>query len=481
MKISRFPAVFVLLLLSTNLFSQANEKWTLEKCIEYAFAHNIQVRQTDVTQQISKNENLQSKLNFLPSVDGNITFSNNFGNGFNPQTYSFAQGTSQSLQTSVQATLPLFTGLQQVFNVERTKYELLASKFDYENAKQNVALSVASAYLQVLLNKEILKVAEKQKQLTTQQLETVKAKIKSGTLPEVSLFETDAQLARDEANIVAAQNAIDLGLLSLKQLLQLNEKNFEVAVPEVPLDNVADVAALSSESIFQYALGNQPSIKSAEARWKSANASHKATLGALSPTISAFGSLSSSYFSGDRKYGPSYDSIRFPFSGDISGIPFTGTASLLNVSSTDLGAKTFAESLTDNFRKVVGINVSIPIFSRWQRVTNIQNAKLQMQIRELQLESNKNQLRQDIEVAYTNAKAAAQSFVANKKSTESAQKSLNAFDKRFGAGMLGNFELQQAKNSLAVAESEMIRAKYTYVFRLKVLDFYQGKPLRMEN
>lgn len=465
MKISRFPAVFVLLLLSTNLFSQANEKWTLEKCIEYAFAHNIQVRQTDVTQQISKNENLQSKLNFLPSVDGNITFSNNFGNGFNPQTYSFAQGTSQSLQTSVQATLPLFTGLQQVFNVERTKYELLASKFDYENAKQNVALSVASAYLQVLLNKEILKVAEKQKQLTTQQLETVKAKIKSGTLPEVSLFETDAQLARDEANIVAAQNAIDLGLLSLKQLLQLNEKNFEVAVPEVPLDNVADVAALSSESIFQYALGNQPSIKSAEARWKSANASHKATLGALSPTISAFGSLSSSYFSQDRKYETTIDTI--------FGIAVP--------SQKDIGAKNFGESLTDNFRKAVGINMSIPIFSRWQRVTNIQNAKLQMQIRELQLESNKNQLRQDIEVAYTNAKAAAQSFVANKKSTESAQKSLNAFDKRFGAGMLGNFELQQAKNSLAVAESEMIRAKYTYVFRLKVLDFYQGKPLRMEN
>lgn len=464
MQFLRFSLALLLLFFSAALSAQPNKKWTLEKCIEYAFAHNIQVQQTAVTQEISKNENLQSKLNFLPSVDGSITYSSNFGNGFNPQTYTFAQGSSQSLQTSLQAGLPLFTGLQQIFNVERTKYDLLASKFDYENARNNVALSVASAYLQVLLNKEILKVAEKQKQLTTQQLETVKLRIKSGALPETSLFEADAQLARDEANIVAAQNAIDLGLLSLKQLLQLNEANFEVDEPEVPLDNVADVAALSSESIYQYALGNQPSIKSAEARWKSANASRKIAIGALSPTISAFGSLSSSYFSEDRKYQTTVDTFL--------GIPVP--------SQKDVGAKTFAESLTDNFRKVVGVSMNIPIFSKWQRVTNIQNAKLQMQIRELQLESSKNQLRQDIEVAFTNAKAAAQGFVANKKSSETAQKSFSAFDKRFGAGMLGSFELQQAKNTLAVAESEMIRAKYTYVFRLKVLDFYQGKPLRME-
>ncbi len=467
MNILRVLAVLVFVFSSSFLFSQTGEKWTLEKCIDYAFKNNIQIRQAEITAKVSDNENLQSKLSLLPSVDGNLNFSNNFGNGFNPQTYSFAQGNSQSVQTSLQGTLPIFTGLQQMFNIERTKYELLASKFDYENAKRSIALSIASSYLQILLNKEILKVAEKQKTLTGTQLSAVSARIKAGALPETSGFEVESQLARDEANVIAAQNGVDLAMLSLRQLLQITDGQFEIETPEVKFENVENVAALSSQSIYQSALSTQPSIMSAEARVKSANASRKISIGALSPTISVFGNLSAGYFSQDRRYSVTYDTL------NISGtlIPFP--------TQNDLGPKSFSQSLSDNFRKVVGVSLNVPLFSKWQRVTNIQNAKLQMQIRELQLESSKNQLRSDIEQAYTNAKAAVQSYVANKKSLEAADKSYNAFEKRYTAGMLGSYEFQQAKNSLAVAESEMIKAKYTYVFRLKVMDFYQGKPLKL--
>lgn len=461
----RFFVLATLLLRSCLLFSQETTKWNLEKCIDHALKNNIQVRQAEIAAKISSNENLQSKLNLLPSIEGNINFSNNFGNGFNPQTFSFAQGNSQSAQASLQGTLPVFTGLQQVFNIERTKYDLLASKFDYENAQRNIALSVASSYLQILLNKEILSVAEKQKQLTELQKTNVAARIKSGSLPETSFFEVESQLARDEANVVNAQNAVSLALLALRQLLQINEETFDVEIPEVKFENVEDVASVSALSVYQFALGNQPSIKSANARVKSANASRKISIGALSPTIAVFGTLSSGYFSQDRKYSVSYDTI-LGFE-----IP----------RQNDLGAKPLNESLQDNFRKAVGVSLNIPLFSRWQRVTNIQNANLQMQIRELQLEGSKNQLRQDIELAHTNAKAAVQSYAANKKSTEASEKSYAAFEKRFNAGMLGTYELQQAKNNFALAESEMIKAKYTYVFRLKVLDFYQGKPLKLEN
>lgn len=458
------PAIVLALLLTQQvLFAQTTEPWTLEKCIDYAFKNNIQVRQAAVTSQISKNDNLQSKLNLLPTIDGNLNFSNNFGNGFNPQTYSFAQGNSQSVQGSLQGSLPIFTGLQQMFNIERTKYDLIASKYDYENAKRNIALSIASAYLQVLLNREILTVAQKQKQLTETQRATLQSRIAAGSLPETSGYEVESQLARDEANIVAAQNAVDLTMLSLRQLLQIADEKFEIVVPDVKLENIADVSGLSSVNIYQSALSSQPSIMSAEARFKSANASRKIAIGALSPTIAVFGNLSSGYFSQDRNYRIKYDTV-LGFA-----IP----------SQEDAGAKPFSQSLKDNFRKVVGVSLSVPLFSKWQRVTNIQNAKLQMQIRQLQVESSKNQLRTDIEQAYTNTKAAVQSYYANKKSVETADKSYAAFEKRYNAGMLGTFELQQSKNSLAVAESEMIKAKYTYVFRLKVLDFYQGKPITL--
>lgn len=426
--------------------------------------NNIQVKQTAVTSQIYSNDNLQSKLNFLPAIEGNLNFNSNYGNSINPQTYTFTSGNSQSASTSLQGSLPVFTGLQQIFNVERTKYELLASKFDYENAKRNIALSVASAYLQLLLNKEILKVAEKQKQLTETQQGTIQSKIKSGLLPETSAFEVDAQLARDEVNVVNAKSSIDFGMLQLRQLLQIADEKFDVETPEVKFESVEDVAALSSQSIYEYALSNQPSIMSAEARVKSANASRKISIGALSPTIAVFGNISSGYSSQDRKYITTVDTV--------FGVPIP--------SSKDVGLKPFNNQLKDNFRKVIGVQMNVPLFSKWQRVTNIQNAKLQMQIRELQLEGTKNQLRSDIEQAYTNAKAAVQSYLANKKSVESADKSFTAMEKRFNAGMLGSYEFQQAKNSMAVAESEMIKSKYTYVFRQKVLDFYQGKPLKLE-
>ncbi len=464
----RFVALVIVVFSSQIVSSQASEKWNLEKCIDYALTNNLQISQIALTSGIAKNENLQSKLNLLPSVEGNINFSNNFGNGFNPQTFNFAQGNSQSAQASLQGTLPVFTGLQQIFNVERTKYELLASRFDYEESKRNIALSVASAYLQVLLNKEILGVAERQMQLTESQRTNVLSRIKSGSLPEISVYEVESQFARDEANVVNAQNAVSLGLLALRQLLQLTDERFDIETPEVRLENPEDISATTSQSVYDYALGNQPAIKSAEARLKSANASRKISIGALSPTIAVFGTLSSGYFSQDRKingYETRVDSsLGFPIAYQL---PLYET-------------KTFNEALRDNFRKVVGVSVNIPLFSKWQRVTNIQNARLQMQIRELQLSASKNQLRQDIEQAYTNVKASVQSYSANKKSLEAAQKSFEAFEKRYNAGLLGSFELQQSKNALAIAESEMVKAKYTYVFRQKVLDFYQGKPIRLE-
>ncbi len=464
----RLPVLSALLFSSSILFSQTAEKWTLEKCIDYAMQNNIQVKQTAVTSQIYANDNLQSKLNFLPAIEGNLNYNSNYGNSINPQTYTFTSGNAQSASTSLQGSLPVFTGLQQIFNVERTKYELLASKFDYENAKRNIALSVASSYLQLLLNKEILKVAEKQKQLTETQHSTIQSKINSGLLPETSLFEVDAQLARDEVNVVNAKSSIDLGFLQLRQLLQIADEKFDVETPEVKFESVEDVAALSSLAIYQYALGNQPSIMSAEARVKSANASRKISMGALSPTIAVFGNVSSGYSSQDRKITGTETKI------DSSlGVPIPYQSPLY-------ANKPFSEQLKDNFRKVIGVQMNVPLFSKWQRVTNIQNAKLQMQIRELQLEGTKNQLRSDIEQAYTNAKAAVHSYLANKKSVEAAEKSFTAMEKRFMAGMLGSYEFQQAKNGMAVAESEMIKSKYTYVFRQKVLDFYQGKPLKLE-
>lgn len=461
MKHLRIVFLSLTLLLTQLGHAQTNEKWTLEKCIDYAMQHNISVRQAALVAKVSKNDNLQSKLNVLPSVDASASYNLNFGNSLNPVTYSFVESNSQSSSLSLTGSLPLFTGLQQVYNIQRTKYELMASEFDYKAAQNDIALAVSSAYLQILLNKEIVSVLEKQQQLTLSQKASVDSRIKSGLLSENSMYDIDAQVARDEANLVSARGVYDVSVLTLRQLLQLKpEDSFDLDIPEVDADNIEAIGSTDATGIFNFAVTNQPSIMGAQARVQSADASRKMAMGNFSPTLSAFTQLSTGYFSQDQK-AIKYDTLfGQPYPSEYAKVPL-------------------GEQFGNNFRKVVGFQLSVPIFGKGQRFTNLANSKLQIQIRQLQLENAKNTLRQDIEQAYANAKAAAESYFANKKSFEAATKAYEALDKRFRSGLATDFEIQQSKNTLSSAEAEMAKAKYTYVFRQKVLDFYQGKKITL--
>lgn len=461
LKVFRLAYLFALLFVSQFAIAQSNEKWSLEECIAYAVQNNIVVKQSQLTGQIAKNEALQSKLNLLPQIDASMSYNFNFGNSLNPVSFQFVESNSQSGSANLQASLPLFTGLQQIHNIQRTKYELLASQFDYQAAQNNVALNVSSAFLQSVLNKEILQVLEKQKLLTEAQKLNIEARVKAGMLPENMLLDIEAQYARDEANIVNARGLYNISVLTLKQLLQLPASEaFELDIPEISMETIAGVGEVTSTSIYEFALNNQPTIKSADARVKSADASRKMAMGNFSPTISAFTALSTGYFSQDQR-ATKFDTIfGFPVGSDYKPV-------------------SFGDQLGNNFRKVVGFQLNIPIFGKYQRFTNLSNAKLQVQIRQLQAQNADNVLRQDIEQAYANATAAAESYVANKKSYESARRSFEAMETRYKAGTATTFEREQSKNTLVAAEAETAKAKYTYVFRLKVLDFYQGKPITL--
>ncbi len=475
---SFFTLILSAFLLTSQLVkAQTAENWTLEKCIDYALKNNLQIRQSYVTAKMASADHLQSKLNVLPTIDVSGNFADNFGNGFNPETYSFAQGSSQALQLQLNGSVPLFMGLQQVYNVDRAKYDLLASQYDYETAQNNVALNVASAYLQILLNQEIEKVSEQQKAYSESQKATTQQRISAGALPEAAIYDIESQIGRDEVNVVNAKNSVELSKLALEQLLQIKEDPlFSIGTPDVKADNMADIASISSPAVYEYALNNQPVIKSADARVKSADFARKISYGTLSPTISAFGSLSTSYFSQDKKILGTSD---YQFNDSILYMGQYYKFSLPVPGNVQYGNYSFFGDMQNNFRQVVGLSIDIPLFSRGQKFIGIQKAKLQLELRQLQLDASKNQLRQDIEQAYANAKAAAESYLANQKSLEAAQKAYNSTESRFKAGAASNYDMQQVKNNLIAAQSDMLRAKYTYVFRMKILDFYQGKPITL--
>jgi len=275
-------------------------------------------------------------------------------------------------------------------------------------------------------------------------------------------------------------------LLYLKIVLQLADKeNFNVSIPDLQADKVQDLDRLSPNSVYEYALNNQPSIKSGEAKLKSAQYTEKIQKGTLSPTLSMNFSIR------DRYYNLSTKTVGSPqLYLDNKGTPiykdFTNTDVGSNIIGFDrLRVKydqektSLKEQLENNLSKSVTFSLSIPLFSGWKKMTNIQNSKLQYQITQLNLESSKNKLRQDIQQSYANAKNAADSYFANLKAYESSKKSLDAFEKRFSVGLSNNFELQQARTNLVRAESQMIQSKYTYLLDLKILDFYQGKPITL--
>ena len=400
---------------------------------------------------------MQSKLNVLPSFAASGSYDFNFGNSINPVTYQFTNGNSQTAQVGLNGNVTLFNGLQQINTIQKTKYDLLASKFDYENAKSNMALNIASAYLQILLNREIVQVAQEQRKLTADQKETVQKKFDAGAVPETSLLEVDAQLSRDEANVVNNKGIYDISLVTLKQMLQLTmQEQFEVDVPNVNVDNMSGLADLTSEGVYAYAVKNQPSVKSAEAKLRSAMAQQKVAKGFITPTFALGYNLFSGY-------------TNSPNEAIETTPPYIYTTP----------ANPFFTQLKDDLKQFVSFSVSVPLFSKGQIFLNIANARLQQQIKGLDLENAKAVLAGDIEQAYTNAKVAAENYIANKKSYATAQKSYESLEKRFETGLVTNYDLQQSKNQLATAESDMIRAKYTYVFRVKILDYYQGKALTL--
>jgi len=451
-----------------NISAFAQQSWTLEKCINHALTNNISVRQAGLQKDISKKQLTQSYLStFLPTVDASLSYNVSFGNSLNQFDFTLISGSLQTVTGNISGSLPLFTGLQQLNNIQKTKSDFQAAYFDAEEAKNNISLSVTSAFLNVILAKEILKVAEHQLQLTNEQLGITEKRVKIGSLPEVSLLEFQAQRARNEVDIINAKNQIDLAILSIRNLLQIPvESDFELAIPEINANTLSLNALTSPVDVYKYALNNQPSIKSAEARLKSALSSLRISRGSFSPTLTVFGQVGTNY-SDQSKRPTAYDTLIIP------GLP-------TQYFGRDFELTPLGNQLQQSLRKVVGVSLNIPIISKGQRFTNEQIAKIQLQLSELDLQNRRNQLQQQITEAYSNARASSESFIANQKSLDAAQQSFDAIKNRFEVGLVNQFDFERARINVIAAESQMLQAKYTFVFRQKVLDFYQGKPITLQ-
>ncbi len=433
----------------------AQHEWSLEKCINYAYENNLQIKQSKLNAESSKENLLQSKLNFLPSFNANISQNTGWGRSIDMATYRYVNKRSSQAYGSVNANLTLFNGLRNVNNMRQKQFEYLAKKYNSDKIRDNIALNIAASYLQILFNIEQVHIAKRQAEISKKQIERTKKETAAGTVARGNLLDIEAQGANDEVNLVKAQNNLMLAYLDLMQLLDIKGNTpFDIEKPNLVITQRPDL--LPIQSIYDRALEIRPEIMSAQYSVKAADRALAFAKGQRSPTLS----LSSSY-------GNNYsDQIRISNNPTKPGFNET---------------KPFWDQLNDNRNVTLGFRLTIPILNGFQVSTNIKQSKISLENADLNLEIEKNNLRKSIEQAYTDALAAYQTYVASEKSVISLKESFKYAQEKLNVGMLSSTDYDVAKVKLFNAESDIISAKYDYIFKTKILDFYLGRSLSLKD
>ena len=442
----------LLIVISGTIYSQ--KVWSLRDCINYALDNNIHIKQSELTSENNKIGLLQSKLDLLPTVNGSLSHTYGWGRSIDFATYTYAHQNTQQSYFTFSSDLTIFNGLQKYNTIKQNQFEYLASKYDSDKMKDDISLSIAAAYLQILFYIEIVATAEDQVEITKLQIDRTEKLVNAGTLPKGSLFDIQAQGATEEVNLINARNQLNLAYLDLLQLLDKSaSEKFEIEKPELSITTVPEL--LPPEQIYSYAILNLPEIKSSEYRLQSANKGLAIARGYRSPSLSLRGGWNTSY-SDQIKYSNPLE----PNYGDI--IPF-------------------GNQFNDNQNKTLQVSLSIPIFNGFQVSSYISQSKLTEENAQYNLQLSKNQVRKNVETAFADALSAFKSYNANEKSLNAYTEAFKYMEKKFDVGLINALDYNVAKTQLTKAKSDLLSAKYDFIFKTKILDFYMGKPITLED
>lgn len=465
-------------------FSQAQDKWSLERCVTYAITNNISVKQADVQARITALSVKLNKAGLYPNVGFSTSSGYNFGRSINPATNQFETNKIFSSNYQLQSSVSLFNWFSQRHAIEASKLDQQAADAAIDKARNDIALNVAVAYLQTLLANEQVQVSNVQISQTLAQMDIVRKRVDAGAVPELNLVEAEAQLATDSSNYITAISTYQQNLIQLKALLNLDMAvAFDIETPNVERIPVEPLAELQPAYVYQQALKNLPQQRVNQFRYQSALKNIEVARSSMYPTLSAFIGISTTYSS---LYPDRSRTVVTPGSGfDTSGFvvqtsPGVFQPILSPKFQTYTPYATYGKQVFDiNLGERVGLSLSIPIFNNRQLRTNWERSKLNAQGVKLQLDQDNLTLQTDIYNAYTNAINAQQRYVSAQKAVEASQKALDFSQKRYDANLLSLFELLTNQNNLNRAKLNAIAAQFEYVFRMKLLEFYKGQGLKL--
>lgn len=442
-------ATAILLIVFTSV--QAQETWSLQKCIDYALQNNIQIKQQVLNSEYYNNQLGQAKYNRLPNLNAGLQNNWNFGRTIGSDN-TYLNINSNSTSGNLSTNVTLWNGFTLKNAIKVADMDLRASLEEMQKAKDDMMLNIAASYLEILFADELLIVSQDLLKITQLQIDRTGKLVEAGSLAKGNLLEIEAQYAREELSVVNSQNRLTLAYLALYQLLELpSTESFKIEKPTLP-EIGANMSLINSMDVFKNAVQLRPAVKGAEFKLESARNQLLIAKGNLLPSL-AFGGNYYNFY--NNKY--QYPEPPFGVGGKIP----------------------FGDQLKSNERYGFGFTLNIPIFNRFQARTGVSNAQIQLENSELQLQSTKNLLRKDIEQAYTNALAAFKRYVANQKAVVSSKEAFRYTEEKFNVGIINSVEYNQSKNNLSTAQSDLLQAKYEYIFRTKILDFYNGLPIEL--
>lgn len=470
-------ALFTGMMLS-GLSIQAQQVLRLEECIDHAMLNNLQLRQVDLNVDRARYNKDRALADFLPSLNGGASYGFNFGRRIDPFTNQFATEQVESSNLFINASLTLFAGLTKINLHKQSKYAWLASQEDVNGAENDLRLNITTAYLNVLFARELLAIASNQLETTRQQVDRTGKLVDAGQLPRASLYDLESQMASEELNVVNAENDLNLSKVSLIQLLQMeNVQPEDIAVTAPNVDELEPTMLLvNPEEVYETTLSLMPEIQAAQYRIEGSKAGLAAAKGRYSPTLS-FGAQIGTGYSG-LNYGTRVVGYQPITIGQVLGsgdVVVTEQPIIVNE-----GVKSYGDQFRDNFNRNLAFNLNIPIFNGWQVRTAVKQAQIDLESAELSLLENKNALYQEIQRAHADAVASYKQFVSSKKAVEALRENYQYAEARFEQKTINAVEFFDFKTRLTNAESNLAQAKFNYLFRSKILDFYQGKPISLE-
>jgi len=439
--------ILITLVLTSGVAGAQTRSWTFQQCLDTALQRNISVNQSRMNNELDKINLEQSKANRIPGVSANANEALNFGKNVDPTTNSFVTEGYHSTNLGISSSYNLFNGMQNANTIRQNRLNVQAGQYDIEKAKNDVTINITTGYLQVLFAGEILAAAKNQEASTASQVDRTEKMVNAGKSPESDLLQVKSQLATDNLSVITAQNQLDMARVTLMQLMDIPiTDDFEVEIPV--MDESPEGIMQTNTEIYQKSLSIQPQITSASLQTTSSMMALKIAKGAHWPRVSLGANMNSNYAS-SRKQGSSVNPQGYPF----------------------------FQQMWDNVGQSFSMGISIPVYSNRQIQSNIERATINLINTRLSEQNVKNVLRKNVEQTYTDMRASVKRYEATKQQVAAVESVYRNAEKKFAVGVMSATDFLIQKNNFTQSQSNLIQAKYDFIFKRKILDFYQGKAI----